>query len=283
LSWDATGVGRNVVFIQNRAQKGGGAVHVDANTTLALVNADMRGNNASWGGAVSVSEQAQVALWGSNLTNNTAAQGGGAMNVIVSGRVLLTDTQGFGNTAARWGGFINLEGYAQAVIANSAFDCNAVQPNRDEPSGQGGFMHAVDNADIAVGNTTIKGHVKQSWVEGGAIILNKYARLSLSSSEISHFHTRSRGGAISVHDNSFLYAYNTTLASTSSLLAGGGLYVGLECSKIAPKSGCVVSFESSRFVNTTSLGGGGGMMVSGGDVSLVDTIFERCRADMGGA
>jgi predicted outer membrane repeat protein len=273
LSYDAHVHARNMVFAANTARDWGGAVLLLKNATLVLDDAVVQGNIAKSGGGVYAAGEACMNLSSSVLAHNTAEYGGA---VCISGwsKMLLEHIQVLESSATQ-GGVFYLEESAQAGIDDSMFVRNLVHPSKTAMDVLGGFLMATGNTATVITKTTIEGHVSQPGVMGGAIYIDKNASLSLSSCTLSHFHAPLAGGGIVMHQNSSVYAYNTTMTNISLAGVGGALYMGATC------SGCSVAWVGSRFVNT-SANSGGAMWIGNGVVALKDVTILNSQADNNG-
>ncbi len=114
------------LFLNNTAVKGGGGVNLSYSSTAQFMDCDFRGNSASWGGAISVRTLSLCHIIDSTMTGNTAVTprelGGGFFADNAAEIVFLNSV--LSSNAAREGGAVRLTN-AHSSFLNCTIDGNA--------------------------------------------------------------------------------------------------------------------------------------------------------------
>ena len=111
----------------------GGAVNVRNGSTLSITDATFSGNTANgFGGAISDYETKKEATQNERISinrtvfkNNRDSKGGGALNVVNTKAIDITDSEFSGNFSAGKGGAIQLENGSQLAVTDTVFNGNS--------------------------------------------------------------------------------------------------------------------------------------------------------------
>ena len=249
-----TAIVRDSVFILNLGVLGG-AIEVNNNAQLTMVNGSLSSNTAVGGGGIFVGLGARVDLIGnvfpSFFTNNAASDSGGALynaegtvqisNANFSGNSAAPDVSGYGGAIAnlgvmtittayfgqnqgRYGGAVFVGGHGSDV--NATIRHSAFYQNTANQLG-GGLYTNVETTTIAVIDSAFNGNSAGSG--GGIARFN--ARLSIYNSSLTHNMATSGGGGMWVSGGptsglgGYVEVHDTTISTnTSTSGQGGGVF-----------------------------------------------------------
>ena len=139
----------------------------------------------SWGGALSITNTADVTVDGSSFANNHATGGGGAIDN--EGILNIKDTQFSENSADNYGGALTAMG--TITVDNSTFSNNTASA--------GGAILSFDDGTLTINNSTFSGNIATD--SGGAFYSLNDATVNNTTfdSNSAHYY----GGAIAVGNN----------------------------------------------------------------------------------
>ena len=286
----------NCRFIDNNASLFGGGMHnrlgsaVVRNCVFGGVGAD-EGNTASASGGGVYNETANPTIEGCEFIQNTANNNGGAMDNADGSNVVLRDCLFQDNTALRGGG---VHAWISTVeLENCRFEGNSSTDG-------GGGMNAANNSVVTLQACDLVGNSANSG--GGMRVVNSVATVLGSNFEGN---TANFGGAMRLSSNSDATLLDCNFEDNEALGDGGGLNLigGSDAtfrncrffSNVAQGSlasggtppfggGAIAWFSASgALVNCTMVAnevlgndpsdGGGGLMVSGSTVDVVNSIL----------
>jgi hypothetical protein len=117
----------NSAVAPSDADPTGGALRLSNGAQLVLRNCTLRGNTStSSGGALRADTAARVVLIDCLVANNTASGAGGAISITGAGtRLDAVGTRFVGNVSQTSGGALHVIGGATAIVANCVFDANS--------------------------------------------------------------------------------------------------------------------------------------------------------------
>jgi predicted outer membrane repeat protein len=211
----------NVIFIDNRAPNGGGAIFgpdFGDSRPVTLNNCTFDNNRATnyYGGAV---YSPIVTASNSTFTNNQAAVGGGAIFYNQSGgaRFTITDSTFTNNQAANNGGAIM--GSGQATIAGSLFDSNSAGSEGGAISF--GLDLDIRNSVVTNNHANEKGGIAREPVTtalgGGS------ESLTIDNCNISGNTSNRTAGGVFIESGSGTIS-NSTISANTAGLEGGGIF-----------------------------------------------------------
>ena len=211
----------NCQFIGNRAIKEvGGALSMYGAIKFLMSSCVFEENESGTdGGAIFVNDNSRVVMVNSRLLRNRSGLGGGAL-VLANSDLEMTNTTFEGNSAdAVNGGAIMAGNVGTMTIISSIFANNSALH-----SGSGGAIYAINRLDLYVDDTTFWGNYADGL--GGAVMVDMNASISTKNSRFHYNSDRDSGGALSADRNCTVIAENTTfLGNTAD--TGACLYLEL--------------------------------------------------------
>ncbi|WIA16706.1 hypothetical protein OEZ85_013362 [Tetradesmus obliquus] len=281
------------VFQNNSCQGRGGGLSASAlDSTLQLLNVSMKANNASRGGAASISsENSQLRIKQSAFLSNRAAlraedttrpglqpstsfttgDGGALFFGMGSLNASITNCTFSNNSAAQRGGAISSMALSSNITMNNttasrnwAGNGSATQQLLGMAQGQqpgqrseGGALHVGGSTTtLLLRNVTMNSNEA---AQGGAVSVScEHGQVDVKDSRFSLNKGLSAGGAVSVTERKVVVITNTTFTRNELVLpwlaTGGAVY----CFKCTQVNVTGVRFEN----NSASYGGGGGLYIS---------------------
>jgi len=195
----------------NAATVDGGGLSI-FNGSLNMTGGFIRNNSAAVDGGGLSTENAVVTLTDVSVTGNIAAGDGGGLNSIGLAQLRVFNSLISGNTATNgYGGGI------RNFNATFGLRDSTVSGNQTGRSG-GGFDNDTGLAEIV--NSLFQGNAA---VEAGGAINNYFSTLGISNSTISGNQAGTFGGGINNLQSGNLTAVNLTVTANSSTSAGGGI------------------------------------------------------------
>ncbi len=258
---------------EDEVQADGGAIDGLTNVTITIIQSEFTGNSAAGGvgGAILVSDDSQLEVHSSLLTNNTALQGGailGGQNATIT----ITLSQFISNTAAGddgagyvgFGGAICVTINSQLEVRSSLFTNNTAF--------QGGAINGQQNVTITIEQTELIANTAagDGNGQGRAIIVshNRHAKLHGSGSDKQKTGNRNEG-----HPFKHVFSRSNDVAPM-----GGAICAGNDV---------MIHITNSMFINNTAADNGyGGALYVPNDVTLhiEDSVFDGNSAGQyGGA
>lgn len=161
------------------------------------VTEDFNEQTGSWGGALSITNTANVTVDGSSFTNNHAARGGGAIDN--EGVLTIQNAQFSNNEADDYGGALTAMG--TITIDNSTFSNNTAS--------DGGAILSFDDGSLTINNSTFTGNTATD--SGGAFYSLNEATVNNTTfdNNTAHYY----GGAIAVGNT--MVIENSTFSNNS--------------------------------------------------------------------
>ncbi len=229
--------GEGTQFIGNTSMNGGGISiygSATASSSLSLQSVTFTQNQANYGGAVDIAENAgNVTINGSQFIQNNSVYNGGALNIEPEGTsqtTTLNNSAFNGNVAGGRGGAIYVTGNGTLNIDKGVFTGNEAHI--------GGSIFAdssnnlSSNLRINISNTVFENNKSVSEFGGGAIYLYQASKkadgnlgtnireLSLSGVTFKN-NTGAYGGAILNGENNVINLTNTNIFTGNSAVNGG--------------------------------------------------------------
>eukprot|EP00656_Telonema_subtile_P018089 TRINITY_DN19748_c0_g1_i1.p1 TRINITY_DN19748_c0_g1~~TRINITY_DN19748_c0_g1_i1.p1 ORF type:complete len:1629 (-),score=429.64 TRINITY_DN19748_c0_g1_i1:239-5125(-) len=280
---------------------GGGAMTLDESSSVTLTNASFSFNNASLGGAFSVSSQAQLNASGVSCHSNTASKAGGCMLIADSMAAVNFSSCSFTlNTALSnlGGGVLYSQDSSSPGFHRCAFG------NNSAPQGDGGVFALRSPAAASFGECTF-GHnsasrsggvgmlfgahismrssqfvwnqVHGSQLGGGALGFLQGATATVGNCSFSQ-HSSSKGGALYVSGSS--PEFTESSFAHNSATQGAALFV--QGSSSNPQlQHCHFSHNQATGLSASSQIAGGAVYLSAGAVGISACRFESNQASSG--
>ncbi len=254
---DATGLGRVMVVAGNThltlnglqlvngqagSQNGGGLYATQSHVTLRDVT--FSSNQAEFGGGLYF-VQGQLTIENSHFTQNTARLGGGAARLYGDTAVLNRNTFSH-NTAGLHGGALYLT-TGQTTLQHNQFLSNSVT---DSDQGWGGGLHLSNGQATLIGNLF---QDNQAHTGGGLRLFQSQATLEAN---LFLANQATSGGGLSLEGDNTATFVNTVLLDNTAVTAAALNLVNTQ----------------ATLQHTTFAGNSDGMVVSSGQVELVNTI-----------
>jgi predicted outer membrane repeat protein len=248
-------------------------------TGFTLTNGEVSGASPdNQGGAIYISETANLTLTDITVSNNTAIEGGGIYN---DGNLTLNNTTLSDNTSSFDGGGIFNERASTLTIDHSTFSFN-------EASSGGAILN---DSSVTISNSTFSENFANS--SGGAIANEFEAVLTLSRSTLSYNYADTNGGGI--YNDGDLTLNSSTLFANETFTDGGAIFndndgnLTLNNStlsiNIADTNGGGILNEGNLTLNNSTLAGneasnsGGGIYSDTGSLTLDNSIVANNTAD----
>ena len=196
------------------------------------------------GGAIFVNDNSLVVMVNSRLLRNRSGLGGGAL-VLANSDLEMTNTTFEGNSAdALNGGAIVAGNVGTMTIISSVFSNNSALH-----SGSGGAIYAINRLDLYVDDTTFWGNYADGL--GGAVMVDINASISTKNSRFHYNSDRNCGGALSADRNCTVIAENTTFIGNT---ADTGACFCLELSNAYFNNCTIVDNVASSFGGFADIG-----------------------------
>jgi predicted outer membrane repeat protein len=235
----------HTVFTNNSANgtalvvaAGGGAIAVDDNATMTIVDVNMSTNTAVFGGAIDVSNNGTLRLHSSTISDSTAALSGGAMFLTGSCNAVVTLSTLTNNTAKeRDGGAVFLDETTNATITASRLIDNRAR--------LGGGVLCL-NCSVCLVASNMSGN--RATIRGGALAAEENATVIFEDCGLDA-NQAPRGGAIGLLNASQVGLYRCLLQGNAASGYGGGVF--------AADTAGVTMLSCRLFQNSASEEGGG--------------------------
>ncbi|MBX2800228.1 MAG: OmpA family protein [Myxococcales bacterium] len=260
---------RDVSLLDNVA-RAGGAIHTEGGR-VELEDVDFEGNVASTrGGAIAAASSAEVSCSACTFLDNEAADGG-AVSLIGSSTLTDDDSSFTANVASDDGGAVHADGSGAVVLRGTTLLGNQADDS-------GGGLHAASVPDgITVSNSLFDGNVANDG-DGGALWIGTDTALTVAASTLERNEApEGKGGGISVLavvSPRDLLLQQVRLEGNVAGRDGGGLFV----------QGEAVVQLIDGWVAGNQADAGAGVMVDGTQgLSAVRTTFHgNVAAEHGG-
>ena len=240
---------RNSVITGNMASSGGGLqIQVLSGAATTIEDSDVSTNTASLdGGAMKVltNSTGTLTIRGSNISGNSAELDGGGIVAITyeSGSFAIQNSTISGNSAGFRGGGVSVRTYGGTTrIEGSTVSGNFTLNSGD---GGGGGIYSRNLGATTIANSTVSGNT--AGFDGGGIYSRSYGSMTVQNSTLSGNHAHREGGGF--------WSTNTdtdTVTVQNSTLTG-----------------------NVADVDSTGVGGGGGIRSSVGVVELLNSIVAE--------
>ncbi|KAJ0393798.1 hypothetical protein P43SY_001238 [Pythium insidiosum] len=260
----------NVVRTSAGHKGNGSALHVAVQAVASVAYVEMRGGDASRGGAVYLNRRSSIDLRDSVLTENNASMGG-AMYAAERASVRLTRVQATRNYADNTGGAVTLAGAMGALAKANVTACEFVANIASENGG------AFDSsyASLTLSDSSLRENFAL-YSKGGAIAASSDSKLTISRCEL-YFNSivaddKTQGGAIHLSGSATATLADTTIESDplgQLIRAGGTIYVGGTWTSI--------SLINCALINGQSFSGGG-LYIQDGSATVVNSTISGSYA-----
>jgi len=184
----------SVVITGNEAAGRGGGVYF----------ADFEGRNPS------------LTIIDSEISDNTAGNDGGGLNLYSVGDVTITNTVVSGNTSNKEGGGAYFYSVGNVSIDSSTFDQNTAVEN-------GGGLHLYSVGDVTITNTVFSGNTAAA--SGGGAFFYQVEDVSIDSSTFDQNSAVSEGGGVHATSSDSFTMKNSTVSGNEAE-DGAGLRLG---------------------------------------------------------
>ena len=250
---------RNTTFVSNTGTFGGAVTNLNANL-MDIAGSTFISNTASnYGGAVY--SRSPLTVTTSTFNNNSSLAGGGGIQDY--GTLYLDTSTFFGNSAQTLGGALNVsEGYV--MVTNSTFLSNTSAQH-------GGALNNHSYGMVDVVNSTLQGNYSAAY--GGAVSNEAGSAVTLTNSLLTNNMANNFGGAID--NGGWLAIESNTFRNNLTGDSGGAIYLN--------SAGYTTTVDNSQFIsNGVVIGGGGGVVLYGGTLSVTNSTFVSNTAINGG-
>ena len=166
----------------------GGAVNVRGGSTLSIKDSVFSGNTANgFGGAISDYEGAVKnelsSISGTRFENNQDSQGGGALHLVNTKAIDITDSEFSSNFSAGKGGAIQLENGSQLAVTNTVFNGNSTNSwgGAIRVLGADATISATKDISMTGNKANVNGLMSASYSDmGGFAYLQGNSKLTLA-------------------------------------------------------------------------------------------------------
>ncbi len=197
---------RDVALFKNQADTGG-AINLEADSRLTMLNCSMTGNSAnSNGGAVHANRDSVMIINSCTITGNAITEGAGGAFFVRTGSTLLVDSSSITSNNAINGGGIYIEGNSKLTLRSSTIA-------RNTAALAGGGINAL-YAELDLNNSTISGNSARS---GGGIFISGSSQGGGGGREVYYY---GAGPAVIKHCT----ITGNTVSGPSASGEGGGIY-----------------------------------------------------------
>ena len=250
----------------------GGAIKLTDSAELVLQRSTISDSSATYGGAIS-SEKSSIKVVESSFINNKVDEHGGAI-ILMWSDLEMADSQITGNRAAAGGGLF-------ARYSTVSLDGATVRTNVINRWQTGAGIHSRDSA-VSISNSHIYGNYNSR--QGGGIYVNG-GSLNLAESELRD-NSATYGGGIAIR-KSTVEIVDSRLRKNYAARRGGGIQGNGGHIKIRQSSfnenqaeygggidsGSRLIIKGSKFVGNAAAYGGG-INISAGSATHFDTSFD---------
>ncbi|MEZ4616873.1 MAG: choice-of-anchor Q domain-containing protein [Caldilineaceae bacterium] len=252
---------------------------------VAITGSTFQNNAAAdSGGGLYVDFDARVLITATDVISNSAVDDGGGIKVNNAGHLSLVDSTVRNNQTADTGGGIYVE-YATATIAGSqivdnhalddagglkAFDSavvtitNSVILTNSAVSYGGGVVN--DESTIVIDHTTIASNrvISATYENAGGGIDSYFGELLIEHSTIADNETTTGGGGLALSAGDIITLTNVTISGNRAS-SGGGIFL--------LDSDTVATLQHVSIVSNTAIITGGGLTITGADLTLDNTLI----------
>eukprot|EP00210_Caulerpa_lentillifera_P006658 g6361.t1 len=253
---------RNVNFSKNVAVGGnglGGAIYHEAAAINGRTLTFLENQATALGGALYILYSKRILLTDVHFGNNRA-RNGGAIHTYKAGLELLSPCKFIQNHGSNEGGGIWMSA-SRAFITSCDFNSSNVL--------RGGALRVESNSSVRIsGARFING---TAYNNGGAIDLVQSSTMIVSNANFSGNHAGEHGGAINVNDSSTLSISNTTFESKNirnNAQEGGGISV----------NNSALTISKCNLTRNQVSGNDGGLCGTLGDLTINHSRLVRNRA-----
>ncbi len=209
---------RSSQFIDNTAgMSWGGAIYLSGSderpATAHVATTAFTGNEASQGGAIALDNDSSLEMIDSAITANNARNGGAVM-MAFSTRAEITSSRLTSNTATNVGGAVHNFSDGQLSFVDSLIDGNSAAVDG------GAITAGADGGETRLLRTTVAGNTASQ--DGGAIWAGR-ARLTAIASTFATNRAEGDGGAIYDHQSGARAIRATTFVGNSAAGNGGAI------------------------------------------------------------
>ncbi len=257
----------------------GGAIYAEDSTELNLSDVRFVDNEAYWGAAIALDDDAVATIVGGDFQDNVAMERGGALGVEGQSGVSCEACSFSGNVAGH-GGAVFLED-ADYVDVGSSFEGNIADSGSGSASaeGMGGAVFASGSGLLAFEGTSFTSN--EADLGGGALALEDLdEEVVVDTCAFDANETVSGdGGAIAAGRDVTLTISGTSFNGDEALAGNGGA-IAFDPSD----DDHVLTLSETSFLNQSADDAGGAVYAESGDVLVHDTTAQQCYAgSFGGA
>ena len=279
--------------IDNTADRSGGGIALRDNAGEGtMIDSIVRNNQAENGAGLDISGSlGGIAVARTSVYANTATFDGGGIRLSQEANFGLNDGMVFGNTAGNHGGGIRVADGQLDVVDSDIFGNVA--------SGNGGGLHIsgmTPSPNFGIINSKVH---QNSATYGGGVMVTDGRELTISHSTLSENTASQLGGGLSVQGEAHVMVWRSTLSGNEGLGGGGGLSViygaldvgqstisgnrgpfggGMHLFSYGNRPG--FNFDSTTITDNQADQRGGGVLLTGGDLLLNNSIVAGNQAAM---
>ena len=254
----------NCVFDNNISGQDGGAISAGGNATLEVKATHFTRNSALEGGAIDVGQQAYLHTTDCTFKDNRAELVGGA---IAGGFQAVLEINGscFSNNSALQGGAINTQYQTNLSLTNCRFE-------RNFASDTGGAILAYSNVILRIREANFTGN--GAFHGGGALIVDTLTDCHIVRSVFDYNTAKRPGGAVYADSKSSVQAENTNFTNNNAT-DGGAIYID---------SSSELQTNMCSFWKNLAKRAGGAIMLKGYSTAVIESChFLSNHAKSGGA
>ena len=261
-------------IIDNSAGTYGGGVRIGISQMFTMINGEISGNNAKWGGGICLDPLAELVIKGGIITANIATNYGGGVYgstnatngpvfTLEGGKICNNQAIDSGGGVYMTRGAFKLKG--GEISENTASIGGGVFLNNDF-FGTGGIAYTMEGGKIS-GNTASQSgggvFFKGSGTIHGVFVMLDGEIIGNSAPE---------GGGMFLHDLGKAVMRGGEISQNTASEDGGGVHVS---------SSCDFSMEGGKISGNKASGNGGGIFVNG-TATITDAMIVGNNAGLGG-
>ena len=261
----------------------GGAINIEVQSHLLVLNCVFENNSAETGGAITAQDNVTLDVKGTTFVGNQALYQGGAIAAEQNVTLDMKETSFVGNKALKYGGAIEVKQQTYLQITNCVFEDNTCQQLGGAITGTGNVTLDIHKTNFTRNSAVVQGgaididtdaHLRATHCtfndnyagQGGAIAGSFCSVLEINRLYFSENSASSSAGAIMATNNVTLDIYGITFVGNKALIAQGGA--------IFAKQNVALDIQETTFVgNKASYIGGAIVAQHNATLTVRETSF----------